>query len=393
MNIVLVLLFEKKNINTIPFYKKEYVNLYLEGRNVYMRKFNPEKELKKIQHGNKNKILYGIIALLVIISIGSSFALYQIRYSKQIIYTKVGPFNKRDVYLAVKVNGEYSDKFPEKTENYAFSGYECDGDATVTFDPDKWIASVNATGPDKCTIKFGPKNINYDTLRRKEGVVVDETNDVNLRYVGATPSNYIWFNCDDYDNLTQEEAATKCEKWRIIGIMNNITIVDEDTKQETTNQSLIKVIRTSKIGDIALNATGSTNWGNSSLQKGLNGPYLNNSDDGTWITELEYTSSSGQNKKADNYKSITSPTLGMIETIKWNTTVEVYSFDITAQQIYKYERGTIAYSTNPITWNGKVALMYSSDYGFATNGSNSGKDRSECLKTNLSQYYNEKCNK
>ena len=89
MNIVLVLLFEKKNINTIPFYKKEYVNLYLEGRNVYMRKFNPEKELKKIQHGNKNKILYGIIALLVIISIGSSFALYQIRYSKQIIYTKV----------------------------------------------------------------------------------------------------------------------------------------------------------------------------------------------------------------------------------------------------------------------------------------------------------------
>ena len=71
-----------------------------------MKVFNPEKELRKIQHGNRNKVLYGIILLLLIISVGSTYALYQVRYSKRIIYTKVSPFSIRDVILSVKVEGE-----------------------------------------------------------------------------------------------------------------------------------------------------------------------------------------------------------------------------------------------------------------------------------------------
>ena len=73
-----------------------------------MRKFNSDKELYKIQHGNRNKVLYGIIALLLIISIGSTYALYQVRYSKRIIYTKVAPFNNKDIELAIYLDGSPS---------------------------------------------------------------------------------------------------------------------------------------------------------------------------------------------------------------------------------------------------------------------------------------------
>ena len=51
-----------------------------------MRNFNPNRELNKIKYRKRNKIVIGIIILLVIISIGSTFALYQVRHSKRIMY-------------------------------------------------------------------------------------------------------------------------------------------------------------------------------------------------------------------------------------------------------------------------------------------------------------------
>ena len=38
--------------------------------------------------------------------------------------------------------------------------------------------------------------------------------DGNIRYYGASPNNYIYFNCSDYSN----QSASTCETWRIIGV-------------------------------------------------------------------------------------------------------------------------------------------------------------------------------
>ena len=38
----------------------------------------------------------------------------------------------------------------------------------------------------------------------------------NIRYYGASPNNYIYFNCSDYNN----QSDTTCEKWRIIGVFD-----------------------------------------------------------------------------------------------------------------------------------------------------------------------------
>ena len=77
----------------------------------------------------------------------------------------------------------------------------------------------------------------------------------NIRYAGADPNNYIWFNCYDYDFTSAEEAQTKnCEKWRIIGLFNNIQVVNGGT------ENLVKIIRADGVGDMAWDSTNSNNW-------------------------------------------------------------------------------------------------------------------------------------
>ena len=53
----------------------------------------------------------------------------------------------------------------------------------------------------------------------------------NIRYYGASPNNYIYFNCSDYSN----QSDSTCEKWRIIGVFGD----------------KVKIIRNESIGKLA----------------------------------------------------------------------------------------------------------------------------------------------
>lgn len=56
----------------------------------------------------------------------------------------------------------------------------------------------------------------------------------NIRYYGANPNNYVYFNCDDYSN----QSSSTCEVWRIIGLFN-----------DQNEPSLIKIVRNDSIGN------------------------------------------------------------------------------------------------------------------------------------------------
>ncbi len=117
-----------------------------------MRTFNPEKELRKIQKGNKNKIILGVIYLLLVVAIGSSYALYQIKYNKRIIYTQVDDFSNNK-NLAIYVDDSKQDAFPDKN-NYYFDKVVCDNNSTWEFDYEKWELTLTTNKEDKCNIYF-----------------------------------------------------------------------------------------------------------------------------------------------------------------------------------------------------------------------------------------------
>ena len=69
--------------------------------------------------------------------------------------------------------------------------------------------------------------------------VATDDPDNNIRYIGANPNNYVYFNCSDYSN----QSGSTCEKWRIIGVFKNMT------KEDGSQADLVKIVRESSLGN------------------------------------------------------------------------------------------------------------------------------------------------
>ena len=204
----------------------------------------------------------------------------------------------------------------------------------------------------------------------------DETNKLmsdvngNLRYYGASPNNYIYFNCSDYSN----QSSSTCETWRIIGVF----------------EGKVKLIRGSTIGSLAWDqdknddsskTTYDNDWSTATLQKLLNGSYYNGTGSVTYYSGSSGTSSATLDMTSIGIKNDT--TRGLISDTTyylggWNNN-SVYP-----NQIYEYERGTKVYTGRPTTWQGKIALPYPSDYGYAA-------DLEKCLNKQLGSYNDSTC--
>ena len=75
-------------------------------------------------------------------------------------------------------------------------------------------------------------------------------------------------------------------------------------------------------------------------------------------------------------------TRNMVADVNWSLG-GFSSSSIYSNQVYQYERGTNVYSGRKTNWTGKVALMYLSDYGYAT-------DFNKCNKK-LVEYNDSSC--
>ena len=206
----------------------------------------------------------------------------------------------------------------------------------------------------KCYLYFEEKSGASDVIEgiyeESQGMLAyDETADNNLRYIGADPNNYVYFNCDDYNNPN----SNTCELWRIIGIFN-------DNSHGISGEKLVKLIRSDSLGNIAWDSADKNNWSTASLQTTLNGDYLNGIG--------SYTSNGIKNDNTRN----------MIANVTWKLGGSSTYYDVTASMFYERERGTTVYSGRPTTWQGKIALMYPSDYGYATSGG-ATTNRDACL--------------
>ena len=290
-----------------------------------------------------------------------------------------------------------SNDAPNETMNKSF-----DGKITVTASYQPPTPVVLAATETITTLVSGANKSSTDvyTVSNKTSdsctytLAYDGTTDNNLRYVGSNPCNYV-----KVDN----------ELWRIIGVMNNI---DDGTGKKETR---IKLIRNESIGDYSWDTSASSvnigdgvnEWSQADVMKLLNPGYESESVGGS----LYYNNSSGNCYSGRNNETtvcdFTSSGLktnlkNLVGNTLWHTGSNdgvTYTYNnIITNKFYELERssnnGKICESsagarfycndtvTRTTTWNGKIGLMYPSDYGYATSGG-STSNRTSCLDKEL----------
>ena len=179
----------------------------------------------------------------------------------------------------------------------------------------------------------------------------------------AETNNYIYFNCSDYSN----QSSSTCETWRIIGVFDG----------------KVKIMRGSQIGDYSWDSSASTindgcgvnEWSQADLMKLLNSGYDSESVGGS----LYWNAKSGTcyNGKNNATTSCNFTSTGLKNDTTRNMIAETTYYTrghnsnrIFVDAMYDKERvsGTVVNATPPrtLTWTGKIALAYPSDYGYAT---------------------------
>ena len=303
-------------------------------------------------------------------------------------YLSKEKYEQNNETLAIFLNEERIESIPSK-EEYSFDKAICMVNGTITeevkvaWDNEEWAPILYdlKEHSTKCNLYFKEKTFS-DAIKECDDtaancfvqnihfndteLVYDYTEDNNVRYIGADPHNYVRFN----DEL-----------WRIVGVFNNI--LDENGNYETR----LKIVRSSPIGfyswdnKIAGNGSstssyGSNNWSDATLKDLLNtGAYWNQTTgdcpygtDGATIF-CDFTTN-GLNSEAK----------ALIDTAVWNLGGHSSYKGVVASLFYEKERSTEVVLGHDVTWTGKVALLYPSDYAFATNGGNT-TNRDICLQT------------
>ena len=192
-------------------------------------------------------------------------------------------------------------------------------------------------------------------MNDKLGGTTTDLDGGNIRYYGASPNNYIYFNCSDYNNQTSDT----CELWRIIGVFNNQVKIMRNEYIILTTWDIDKY---------------ENEWSKSVLMKLLN-PGYETSEQANG--SLYYNSKSGSCYRADGGRVLSfgcdftstgiknEATKSKIAIVNWNTGGST-GYKTYANVLYNAERGNDAVSSSRTTsWTGKIALPYPSDYGYA----------------------------
>ena len=306
------------NIEEGTTLKSDKVKIYLEKEGKVVNNFETNKG--KTIDSFKNKYIEGLI---------DSYAIYQdiLTTSNKTHHYTLTAWIDESYILPIKNETTTSKQTNEETYKFKVKVVGVDTPITIK-------EKSNATkGTDTLIALTNNQNESgLYTITHPKDTTLQIGNDKDIteyRYRGASPKNYVTFNN---------------EVWRILGVF--------PTDDGTGNiENRIKLIKDQSIGNKYWDTSGSNNWARpSTLNTELNTTYLN---------------------------SLTSETQNMIGNVKYylGGTADYWSdgYVDTPLQFYSYERKIMNkpsisyfYSGNPNNWVGKIALMYASDYGYAS---------------------------
>ena len=188
------------------------------------------------------------------------------------------------------------------------------------------------------------------------------------RYQGKTPNNYISFNGEE-------------NTWRIIGVFevetpnNDGTYIKENkikiVRNENFSEDKIEIVAWDyKNNSSSGGLQGINDWTTATLMTMLNtGPYYNRTSGYTKLACSTGYDTTTSETAICNYESngLTSEAKNQISSTKWYLGNIVRNLEFgTTKGVYAQERSTNVCDGNKQTWDGNVALIYPSDYMYAS---------------------------
>ena len=244
-----------------------------------------EIETLKKSHLKRNiLIVVVVLAIISVMILQFTRARYRVTESIPLVNGVIN-YTAPDLnVVAIYVDGVATDTLPDGNYDLTSESYcEIDGErteVTLSYESSTQALSVTpfTTRGTKCYLYFEEANSAVDIIEglyedNQDILAYDGTTDNNLRYIGADPDNYVYFNCSDYSN----PSSSTCELWRIIGIF------DENT-HGVSGQKLVKLIRNESIGNYSwdnktsgvgssTSSNGSNDWSDARLMMLLNPGY------------------------------------------------------------------------------------------------------------------------
>ena len=268
----------------------------------------------------------------------------------------------------------------DNSKKYILTSYTCSNNASVEYNDSIKKITVDASKQTKCSLYFEEYSqpladlcqnqtlsnclkgnyIQAGLTKVEQSATGNQTYATSeYRYQGKTPNNYIAFNGEQ-------------NVWRIIGVFEVETPNDDGTY---TKENKVKIVR-DRIGNVSWDYKGSSSyindWTTSTLMTMLNtGPYYNRTSGYTKLACSTGYDTTVSETAICNYESngLTDNAKNQISNTKWYLGNVVWTDEVgygTTKEIYTQERSTSVHSGNKQTWDGKVALIYPSDYMYAS---------------------------
>ncbi len=358
---------------------------------------------EKKNHKKIIAIAFVIIGLIGGVILEKTFANFKVQKSFKVMEGNFIYEGSGDVIFAFYNGDESLTQMPQIDDKFTFEKGECDKGASVEWNKEKWAPLVMGLKETKTTCKLYFKE--YPTLNEylielaktkttqlvydgKESLGEYGTDDNNLRFFGANPDNYVTFNN---------------EKWRIIGVMNNV----ED--ESGNKKSHVKITRDTSIGSYSWDSSpsnvnsgdGVNEWSQADIQQVLNENYYKKEAGGTCY--VNYGNSKISCPKWEEI-GIDEEARKMISKVKWPIgtleSMDAYNAgSVTPAVMYKAERGgkhpKLCSNTSTCndeierttTWTGYVGLPSITDVEFApAEWSNNSRFGTECVQVGINAY-------
>lgn len=283
------------------------------------------------------------------------------------------------------IEGKYIDEIYDLKDKSVCDAYVMVSNLNKTADFNAHLQCSSYESMLKSTIHV--EDLYYDVEKRSLNGL-EKTSDGNIRYTGASPKNYVKFNNEDWRIIGLFEVKTASGKTeKLMKIVRNGTIGGYSWDSSTGNNN--GAHDTGEVNDgLGVNQWGASTYTNGEAYEGadlmreLNTLYLNQGSGNCFNgTNNAYTACNFSTTGIkDTYR-------GMIENVVWNTAgVATHASGRIGQSsltAYNEERGTTtgqickgttyldgAWCTDEVTrtttWEGRVGLIYPSDYGYAS---------------------------